>query len=132
MRLADLSGRAEQLVNGLVAWLLVARGTKKRGLSAKQFENGRQLKVITAAAKLNTDRPVLVLQAPPGCGKTCLVHVAAKEADYQVMESVNQELRTGKDLRTFWGEALSTQQVGERSRLILLDDVDTIRDASFF
>ena len=75
-------------VDGLVAWLLVARGAKKRALSAKQLEAGQHFKFITRAAKLLAPRPLALLQAPPGCGKTCLVHVAAKEADYQVMESV--------------------------------------------
>jgi replication factor C large subunit len=67
-------------------------------------------------------KPALLV-GPPGTGKTTLVHAAASELGYYVIELNASDLRTKEALQGRIG-ALSSSSLMEERRLLFLDEVD--------
>ncbi len=70
-------------------------------------------------------RPALLL-GPPGVGKTTLVHVAAAELGYQLIELNASDVRTKETLQRKLGPSLTSQTIFGEKLLIFLDEIDGI------
>lgn len=76
-------------------------------------------------------RKPALLFGPPGVGKTTLVHVAAKENNYDVIEMNASDFRTRESVMKVAGraateESLYTVLAGKKGTVILIDEVDGI------
>jgi len=68
-----------------------------------------------------------LLYGPPGCGKTSLVHAAAKQFDLELIEANASDVRTSEALeRRIWRAMTELSLFGKRSKIILLDEIDGI------
>ena len=70
-------------------------------------------------------RPALLL-GPPGVGKTTLVHAAAAELNYQLIELNASDIRTKEKLERKLGPSLTSQTIFREKLLIFLDEIDEI------
>ncbi|MCP8303877.1 MAG: AAA family ATPase [archaeon] len=68
-------------------------------------------------------KPALLI-GPPGTGKTTLVHLAADELGYNLIELNASDVRTKDKMMQKLGPALSTHSLFDEKSLIFLDEVD--------
>ncbi len=65
-----------------------------------------------------------LLMGPPGTGKTTLMHLAADELGYNLIELNASDVRTKSNMMQKLGPALSTRSLIDEKPLIFLDEVD--------
>jgi replication factor C large subunit len=69
------------------------------------------------------DKPLL-LHGPPGCGKNAIVHAVASESDFELIEINASDKRNAEAVRTIIGSASKQASLFNRSKVILVDEVD--------
>jgi replication factor C large subunit len=69
-------------------------------------------------------RKALLLNGPPGIGKTTLVHVFAKENQYEIFELNASDLRNKSSMDTKLKPVLQQSSLFKKNKLILVDEVD--------
>jgi len=69
-------------------------------------------------------RKALLLNGPPGIGKTTLVHVFAKENQYEIFELNASDLRNKSSLNTKLKPVLQQTSLFNKNKLILVDEID--------
>ena len=74
---------------------------------------------------LKTGGKPLLLYGPPGVGKTCSVYAIANDLNMEVLEINASQFRDSRHLRMVLGNAIFTQTIFVKKRVILLDEVDT-------
>lgn len=73
------------------------------------------------------EKRAALLYGPPGCGKTSLVHAAAKQLGLELVEANASDVRTSEALkRKVWRAATEGSLSSTRGKIILLDEVDGI------
>jgi len=73
------------------------------------------------------EKKAVLLYGPPGCGKTSLVHAAAKQLGLELIEANASDVRTSEALkRRVLRAATEASLSGARGKIILLDEVDGI------
>ncbi len=81
---------------------------------------------ILQLKKAVLERRPVIINGPTGCGKTCLVHVLAKELNYEVLELNASESRNKANLEGVLGPGSKEGSLFFRGRLILVDDVEAL------
>ncbi len=69
-------------------------------------------------------RKALLLNGPPGIGKTTLVHVFAKENRYEIFELNASDLRNKRSLHEKLKPVLEQTSLFNKNKIILVDEVD--------
>jgi len=73
------------------------------------------------------EKKALILSGPPGCGKTCLAHVLAKETDSEILELNASDLRNREEIQKILGQASQQRSLfGQKKKILLVDEVDGI------
>src|SRR6056297_499404 len=72
----------------------------------------------------NVRRKALLLNGPPGIGKTTLVHVFAKENEYEIFELNASDLRNKKSMIEKLKPVLEQSSLFNKNKLILVDEID--------
>jgi replication factor C large subunit len=72
----------------------------------------------------NVRRKALLLNGPPGIGKTTLVHVFAKENKYEIFELNASDLRNKKSMNEKLRPVLEQSSLFNKNKIILVDEVD--------
>lgn len=72
----------------------------------------------------NVRRKALLLNGPPGIGKTTLVHVFAKENKYEIFELNASDLRNKKSMNEKLKPVLEQSSLFNKNKIILVDEVD--------
>ncbi len=67
-----------------------------------------------------------LLYGPPGCGKTSIVHAAAREYGLELIEANASDVRTSEALKAKVFRAATEHSLFGRGRIILLDEIDGI------
>ena len=73
-----------------------------------------------------TNKKAALLHGPPGIGKTVLVETLAKELNFDLIEMNASDLRSGKIIDVVIGSAIEQQDLFQRKKIILIDEVDSI------
>ncbi|WP_455277229.1 replication factor C large subunit [[Eubacterium] cellulosolvens] len=73
-----------------------------------------------------TSKKATLLHGPPGIGKTVLVETLAKELNFDLVEMNASDLRSGKVIDNVIGSAVEQQDLFQRKKIILIDEVDSI------
>jgi replication factor C large subunit len=73
----------------------------------------------------NTQKPLL-LYGPPGCGKTTLAYVLAREMGWEIVETNASDARSRKKLEKNVGPASTNATLMGGRRLIIVDELDGI------
>ncbi|NOQ56234.1 MAG: replication factor C large subunit [Nanohaloarchaea archaeon] len=95
----------------------------------EQFAGNRkaigQLKSWAQNFKNERYKAVLIL-GPTGCGKTTATELLAKELGFNIIETNASDIRSKKELQSFFGHALQQQSLFFKGKLVLMDEVDGI------
>ncbi|MCK5234523.1 MAG: AAA family ATPase, partial [Candidatus Aenigmarchaeota archaeon] len=101
-------------------------------LKPKTFEefagNKKAIDQIQKWAKnfRNERYKALILIGPTGSGKTTATEILAKELNFNIVETNASDMRSKKELKSFFGHALQQQSLFFKGKLVLLDEVDGI------
>jgi replication factor C large subunit len=68
----------------------------------------------------------LVLHGPAGTGKTSIVHAAAKENNFEILELNSSDLRNRAQLEERLKPATEQQSLFKKSKILLMDEVDGV------
>ncbi|MCK4808757.1 MAG: replication factor C large subunit [Candidatus Aenigmarchaeota archaeon] len=95
----------------------------------KEFRGNR--KAIDAITKWahnfkNEKYKALILIGPTGSGKTTAAEILAKELNFNIVETNASDMRSKKELKSFFGHALQQQSLFFKGKLVLLDEIDGI------
>ena len=71
-------------------------------------------------------KKALVLNGPPGVGKTTLVHVFANELNAEIFELNASDIRNKQKLQEILKPAMQQQSLFSKRKIILVDEVDGI------
>ena len=89
-----------------------------------------QDKAISAIKEFTTKFPqkkkAILLNGPPGVGKTTIVHVIAKELNAEIFELNASDLRNKAKINEVLKPALEQQSLTNKTKIILVDEVDGI------
>ena len=66
----------------------------------------------------------LLIYGPPGCGKTSAAYAIAKEFSLEILEVNSSDFRDEKKLHGSIGQASVQQSLFQKSKLLLIDEVD--------
>ena len=73
-----------------------------------------------------SNKKAIVLQGPPGVGKTTLAIAAANGENYEIFELNASDFRSKEKLEQVLRPALEQQSLSKKGKIILLDEVDGI------
>ncbi|MFH1683180.1 MAG: replication factor C large subunit [Candidatus Woesearchaeota archaeon] len=105
---------------------LVLKYQPKRLVDVKGQEKAITiLKNYVTNYKTQKKKAVLV-HGPIGCGKTCTVYALAKENNAEIIEMNSSDLRNEAAMNSTVGEAMKQQSLFFRSKIILIDEIDTV------
>ncbi len=68
----------------------------------------------------------IILIGPAGTGKTTASEILAKELGFNIVETNASNMRSKKELKSFFGHALQQQSLFFKGKLVLLDEIDGI------
>lgn len=91
-----------------------------------------QKEAIEEIKKFLKDFPkkrAVILNGPPGSGKTTAVIAIAKDLDYEILELNASDIRNSTNLKITTKPASMQESLFKKSKIILLDEVDGITDA---
>ena len=71
-------------------------------------------------------KKAILIHGPIGCGKTCSIHALAKENNAELIELNSSDLRNEAAMNSTVGEAMKQQSLFFRSKIILIDEIDTV------
>jgi len=69
-------------------------------------------------------KKTLILQGPPGIGKTCIAYAAAKELNLEIIELNASDLRNKEELQKVLKPASKQKSFFKKGKIILVDEVD--------
>lgn len=69
-------------------------------------------------------KKALILNGPPGCGKTSMVVAASKELNYELFEVNASDKRNKESVEQIIGSVLGQQSLFFTPKLVLIDEVD--------
>ncbi|KAK9466045.1 P-loop containing nucleoside triphosphate hydrolase protein [Lipomyces arxii] len=76
------------------------------------------------------DKKILLVHGGPGLGKTTAVHVAARQAGYDILEINASDDRSAKSIENKLANAIESERMSKRKVCVVLDEVDGV-EASF-
>jgi len=71
-------------------------------------------------------KKALLLYGRPGCGKTSLVHVIAKELSLEIVELNASDFRNKEQIQEIVGNALNQQSLFSKGKIILVDELEGV------
>ncbi|MEA3230011.1 MAG: replication factor C large subunit [archaeon] len=84
-----------------------------------------QLKIWINNFKNERYKAVIIF-GPTGTGKTTAAELLAKEMNLNIIETNASDMRSKKELKSFFGHALQQQSLFYKGKLVLLDEIDGI------
>ena len=76
--------------------------------------------------KFPSKKKAIILNGPPGVGKTTLVHAVANEMDSEIFELNASDLRNKSSMNEKLKPVLEQKPLFEKNKIILIDEVDGI------
>ena len=74
--------------------------------------------------KFPSKKKAIILNGPPGVGKTTLVHAVANEMDSEIFELNASDLRNKSSMNEKLKPVLEQKPLFEKNKIILIDEVD--------
>jgi len=79
--------------------------------------------------KLSPDRVAILMEGPPGVGKTSIVYALANDLNFDVIETNASDVRTKKNLESKLNETVKTRGIMDyitqsKDKIILIDEID--------
>lgn len=71
-------------------------------------------------------KKALLLYGCPGCGKTSIVHVIAKDLNLEIIELNASDFRNKEQIQERVGNALKQQSLFSKSKVILIDELEGV------
>lgn len=102
---------------------------KYRPKTLKEFIGQDEIKhkILDFIKNFKTERKkALLLYGPPGCGKTSLVHVIAKDLGLEIVELNASDFRNKDQIQLIVGNAIKQQSLFSKGKIILVDELEGV------
>ncbi|PJE81779.1 hypothetical protein COU58_00435 [Candidatus Pacearchaeota archaeon CG10_big_fil_rev_8_21_14_0_10_32_42] len=83
-------------------------------------------KIKNYVEKFPSRKKAVILNGPPGIGKTTLVHAFARISNYEIFELNASDLRNKSSMHSKLKPVLEQKSLFEKNKIILIDEVDGI------
>lgn len=72
------------------------------------------------------EKKALILNGPPGSGKTCLAYCLANEKNFEILELNASDLRNSEQIKKIIGQASQQVSLFKQNKILLIDEIDGI------
>ncbi|MBY9004382.1 MAG: replication factor C large subunit [Candidatus Lokiarchaeota archaeon] len=120
---------AEELRKFIKTFFREKRAINQKNQSIKSFNRLHGEKEQKKLFKLSQDRVAILLEGPPGVGKTSIVYALANDLNLDVIETNASDVRTKKSLESKLTETVKTRGIMDyltqsKDKIILIDEID--------
>ncbi|MFX1477837.1 MAG: replication factor C large subunit [Promethearchaeota archaeon] len=120
---------AEELTNFIEEFLKERTRINKENTEIKEFNKTAIEKDQKELIKIDPEKAAILLEGPPGIGKTSIVYALANDMNMEVIETNASETRTKKTIEKKLKETTKSRGImdfitGSKEKLILIDEID--------
>ncbi len=122
---------AEELINFVKSFFVNIKKINEENKKIRQFNRTASEKEQKEEIRIETNKAALLLEGPPGIGKTSIVYALANDLNMEVIETNASDTRTKDAIEKKLKETISSKGImnfvtGLTKKLILIDEVDGI------
>ncbi len=122
---------AEQLMNFIENFFLERRRINKENREIREFNRTVIEKDQKEELKIPSEKAAILLEGPPGIGKTSIVYALANDLNMEVIETNASDTRTRATLERRLKETVKSRGIMDyitesKEKLILIDEIDGI------
>ncbi|MHA1105424.1 MAG: replication factor C large subunit [Promethearchaeota archaeon] len=120
---------AEELRKFIKVFFKERRILNEKNRDIKSFNRIHREKEQKKILKLSPDKVAILMEGPPGVGKTSIVYALANDLNLDVIETNASDVRTKKTLQSKLKESVKTRGIMDyltqsKDKIILIDEID--------
>ena len=132
---AKISGErvklSEELINFIKRFFVERKRVNHENIKIREFNRTVIEKEQKKEKKISTDKAAVLLEGPPGIGKTSIVYALANDFNMEVIETNASDTRTRDALENRLKETTKSRGIMDfvnktKEKLILIDEIDGI------
>lgn len=113
-----------------IPWIIKYRPRKLDDVVDQEDAKKELLDWLNSWEKKPPEKRAVLLNGPPGCGKTSLVEAIARTLGYEIFEMNASDSRRKQDIDRLMKTATQVSGLRARRKIILLDEVDGLSPVS--
>jgi len=130
---AKLKGHKVDLSEELKKFIIIFFQEKKKindeNHKIKSFNRTHEEKEQKKLIKISPDKVAVLLEGPPGVGKTSIVYALANDLNLDVIETNASDVRTKKGLESKLNESIKSRGIMDfisqsKDKILLIDEID--------
>jgi replication factor C large subunit len=126
---------AEELRKFIINFFKEKQNLNEKNIPIKLHNRTHGKKEQKKKLSLASEKSAVLLEGPPGVGKTSIVYALANDLDMDVIETNASDVRTKNALQSKLSETIKSKSIMDyisksKKKLILIDEVDGIYGAS--
>ncbi|MHA1191039.1 MAG: replication factor C large subunit [Promethearchaeota archaeon] len=120
---------AEEMRKFIKVFFREKRSINEKNRTIKSYNRIHNEKEQKKLVKLSPDKVAILMEGPPGVGKTSIVYALANDLNMDVLETNASDVRTKKTLESKLKESVKTRGIMDyltqsKDKIILIDEID--------